>query len=288
MNTPTPDPLIPSGARALRDLAYVDGGHERQRLDLFVPHSAHPLPLIVWIHGGAFRMGDKAGADRDNAAPLDYLARGYAVASINYRLSQHARFPAQLEDCKAAVRWLRAHATEFNLAPERVAAWGPSAGGYLSAFLGTTGSAREFDVGAHLDQSSRVQCVVDYFGPTDFLQMDAHRPPGGMVHDGADSPESQLIGGPIQEHPQRVARANPITYVTADAPPFLIVHGDADPLVPHHQSVLLAEALRDAGAPVEFHTVAGGGHGGFADPRVPALTEAFLALHLKSIEGKHP
>jgi acetyl esterase/lipase len=270
-----------------RDLPYVAGGHERQRLDLYLPPAAHALPLIVWIHGGAFRMGDKASADPDNSAPTRYLSRGYAIASLNYRLSQHAPFPAQIEDCKAAVRWLRAHAQEFNLDPERFAAWGPSAGGYLAAFLGTAGNTREFDVGAHLDRSSRVQCAVDYFGPTDFLQMDVHRPPYGMLHDAPDSPESQLVGGPIQDYPDRVARANPITYVTADAPPFLIVHGDTDPLVPHHQSVILAQALERAGAQVEFHTVAGGGHGGFTDPRVPELTEAFLALHLESIGGKN-
>jgi acetyl esterase/lipase len=129
--------------------------------------------------------------------------------------------------------------------------------------------------------SSRVQAVVDFFGPTDFLQMDAHRPPNGMVHDGPDSPESELVGGAIQENPDRVARANPITYVTSEAPPFLIVHGEDDPLVPHHQSELLADALRQAGVPVTFYTVAGGGHGGFEDPRVPELTKAFLAENLR-------
>jgi len=111
--------------------------------------------------------------------------------------------------------------------------------------------------------------------------MDAHRVPGGMVHDAADSPESELVGGPIQENADRVAAANPITYVGPDAPPFLIVHGDRDPLVPHHQSELLVAALERAGTPVTFYTVTGAGHGGFTDPAVPELTRAFLAEHLK-------
>jgi acetyl esterase/lipase len=147
--------------------------------------------------------------------------------------------------------------------------------------LGVAGQHRAFDVGAHLDQHSTVQCVVDYFGPTDFLQMDAQRPPGGMIHDTPDSPESELIGGPIQQNKEPTARANPVTYVAAGAPPFLIVHGDADPLVPFGQSMLLRDALAKAGVPVTLHTVVGGGHGQFQDPAVPEITRAFLDAHLK-------
>jgi acetyl esterase/lipase len=278
MQPPDIDPP-PGFAAAYRDLPYVTDGHFRQRLDLYLPDREAPAPLVVWIHGGAFRVGDKA-----NGAPLEYLAAGYAIASINYRLSQHALWPAQIEDCKAAVRWLRAHAARYNLDPRRVVAWGPSAGGHLSAMLGVTGHVHEFEVGEHLEQSSRVQAVIDYFGPTDFLQMDAHRPPDGMVHDLPDSPESELVGGPIQDNPQAVARANPVTYVRSDAAPFLIVHGDRDPLVPHHQSTLLDAALRQAGVPVSFYTVVGAGHGGFTDPQVPERTRAFLALHLSEPE----
>ena len=269
-----------AGTTVHRDLAYVANGHARQNLDLYLPSGYPQLPLIIWIHGGAFRMGSKEGLEFD-AVPLEYLALGYAVASINYRLSQHALFPAQIEDCKAAVRWLRAHAEQYKLDPNRFGVWGPSAGGHLAAMLGTTGAATAFEVGGHLDVSSRVQAVVDYFGPTDFLQMDDQRLPDGQLHNPPDSPESQLIGGAIQEHRQRVAQANPITYVTNDAPPFLIVHGDCDPLVPYQQSVLLDAALRQAGVPVTFYTVVNAGHGGFTDPRVPELTQAFLAQHLK-------
>lgn len=267
---------LPEGATAYRDLAYVSGGHARQKLDLYLPKDGKDLPLIVNIHGGAFRAGSK-----EMGVPLEYLSRGYAVASINYRLSQHAIFPAQIEDCKAAVRWLRAHASEYRLDPNHFAVWGSSAGGHLAAMLGTTGDAKEFEVGENLAESSRVQAVVDYFGPTDFLQMDAHRLPDGMTHDTPDSPESQLIGGAIQENKEKVAKANPITYVTKSSPPFLICHGDSDPLVPHHQSELLAAALQKAGVPVTFYTVKGGGHGGFKDPNVPKLTDEFLATMLQ-------
>ncbi|MCL4180410.1 MAG: alpha-L-fucosidase [Verrucomicrobia bacterium] len=268
---------LPEGAIAHRDLAYVPDGHARQKLDLYLPKEGASLPLIINIHGGAFKMGSK-----EDGVPLEYLAQGYAVASINYRLSQHAVFPAQIEDCKAAVRWLRAHAREYRFDPDRFAAWGASAGGHLAAMLGTTGDTKEFDVGANLDQPSGVQAVVDYFGPTDFLQMDAHRLPNGQLHDPADSPESELIGGAIQENQEKAARANPITYVTAGDPPFLICHGDQDPLVPHHQSELLEAALKQAGVPVTFYTVKGAGHGRFNDPKVPELTREFLAKHLRA------
>lgn len=269
-------PRLPEGAVAHRDLSYVSGGHERQKLDLYLPTDGANLPLIINIHGGAFKAGSK-----EKGVPLDYLRHGYAVASINYRLSQHAKFPAQIEDCKAAVRWLRAHAGEYRLDRNHFAAWGASAGGHLAAMLGTTGDVKDFDVGANLDQASRVQAVVDYFGPTDFLQMDFHRLPGGMTHDPANSPESELIGGAIQENKDKVVRANPITYVTPGDPPFLICHGDQDPLVPHHQSELLEAALKKAGVPATFYTVKGAGHGGFNDPKVQELTRAFLAKHLK-------
>ena len=272
----TEAPKVPEGVTVYRDVAYVTDGHERQKLDLYVPDTGENLPLIIWVHGGAWRGGDKT-----NYIRMEYLKAGYAGASLNYRLSQHAVFPAQIEDVKAAVRWLRANAETYRLDPNRFAAWGSSAGGHLVAMLGTTGDIAEFEVGENLKVSSRIQAVVDYFGPTDFLQMDAQSLPDGLVHDAPDSPESQLVGGPIQEHKDRVSRANPITYVSKDDSPFLIIHGDRDKLVPYQQSVLLKDALEAAGVPVTFYRVKGGGHGWFRDPKVPELTKAFLEQHLK-------
>ncbi len=278
---------VPAGVIAHRDVAYVTNGHDQQKLDLFVPEkAAGPTPLIVWIHGGAWVSGDKA----DNP-PLrrGYVQRGYAVASLNYRLSGVAIFPAQIEDCKTAIRWLRAHAKEYNIDPSRIGVWGGSAGGHLVALLGTTGDLRDFDVGEHLDQSSAVQAVGDYFGPTDFVQMDAHAVKDArLIHDTPQSPESRLIGGPIQDpaNAAKVQRANPITFVTKGDAPFVIVHGDQDPLVPHHQSDLLYMALKEAGVPVRFHTIKGGGHGvGFGGKDVAEMVAAFFDLHLLGIKS---
>lgn len=262
---------IPANTTVYHDIAYVGTGHERHTLDLYLPSVSRPTPVIVWIHGGAFRMGSKA--DR---VPLAMLAQGYAIVAINYRLSQHAIFPAQIIDCKAAVRWVRAHASQYNFDSTRIIAWGESAGGHLASMLGTTGQMTAWDVGENLDYPSTVQAVVDFYGPTDFLQMDSQRLPTGMTHDDADSPESELVGGAIQAHPAATAQANPITHITPDAPPFLVIHGDNDPLVPYGQSMIFVDALRQANVPVTFYTVRGGGHGGFSDPAILPLVDAFL------------
>jgi acetyl esterase/lipase len=231
----------------------------------------------VWIHGGAWLGGSKNGTPA-----MGQLRRGYAVASINYRLSQEAIFPAQIHDCKAAIRWLRAHAKEYNLDAKRIGVWGSSAGGHLVALVGTSGDVKELEGDeGNLDQPSRVQAVCDWFGPTDFCQMAAHALPDSKLdHDAAGSPESKLIGGPIQENKDKVAKANPITYVSKDDPPFLIMHGDKDNLVPHHQGEILAEALRKAGVQVTFETVKGAGHG-FGGPEVMKRVEDFFDKHLK-------
>jgi acetyl esterase/lipase len=265
-----------SELNVLRDLEYVPNGHERQKLDLYLPKEADPngrRPLLVWVHGGAWLGGGK------NPCPaVRFVKEGCAVASVNYRLSQHALFPAQIQDCKAAIRWLRANAGVYSYDPNRIGVWGASAGGHLVALLGTAGDVSEFDVGPNRGVSSRVQAVCDFFGPTDFTKMSSF--PSTMNHDAADAPEARLIGGPVQENTDKVQKANPITYVTKDDPPFLIVHGDKDPLVPHNQSELLRDALQKAGVTVTLYTVAGGGHGGFRDPQVDVLVTEFFRKHL--------
>jgi acetyl esterase/lipase len=266
-----------SKIRVIRDLEYVPGGHERQKLDLYLPKEAEPnevRPLLVWVHGGAWLGGNK------NPCPAArFVGEGYAVASINYRLSQHAIFPAQIQDCKAAIRWLRANGGAYGYDPNHIGVWGASAGGHLVALLGTAGDVNDFDTGPNPGVSSRVQAICDFFGPTDFAKMSSF--PSTMKHDAPDSPESKLIGGPIQENPDKVRKANPITYVTKDDPPFLIVHGDKDPLVPHNQSELLYDALKSVGVDVTFYTVTGGGHGGFRDPQVDVLVTEFFRKHFR-------
>lgn len=239
---------LPPGQGAVhRDLVYGTAGGRDLLLDLYLPARPRgPAPVVVRIHGGGWRNGSK---DRRPAVPL--AGHGYAVASVGYRLSGEAIFPAQIQDCKAAIRWLRAHSSKCGLDAGHFAVWGSSAGGHLAALVGTSGDARDLEGEAgNPAESSRGQAVVDYFGPTDFLRMDDF--PGKLRHNAPNSAESLVIGGPILENREKVARANPISYVSADDPPFLIVHGDQDPLAPLNQSELLRDALEKAGVPVRL------------------------------------
>ena len=272
------------------DLSYAGNDNPRQMLDLLLPKERKAgikLPVFAYIHGGAWKGGNKRAGHRNL---MKYVATGkFAAVSIGYRLSGEAIWPAQIHDCKAGIRWIRAHAEEYGLDPDRILVWGHSAGGHLSSMIGTSGgvSAMEGSVGSNGAFSSRVQAVCNYFGPSDFLQMDAHRLPKGLVHDSPQSPESLLVGGAIQEHPERVATANPITYVTSDDPVFLSIHGEVDPLVPAHQSKILHEALVAAGVDSELYLVKDGKHGGFRhDPRVKELEAEFIEAFLRRTEAK--
>jgi acetyl esterase/lipase len=261
------------GIKTLRDLAYVENWHPQNRLDLYLPEKAKGrLPLVVWIHGGGWQGGSKEGCP-----VVSMAAKGYVVASINYRFAQHAVFPAQIEDCKAAIRWLRANAAKYHLDPDRVGVGGDSAGGHLVALLGTTGGVKDLegDLG-NLDQSSRVQAVVDLFGPTDFVTWDPN------FNKAVYSMIEHLLGVSPQEDKEKARRASPIAYVTKDSAPFLILHGDQDNVVPLGQSESLAEALQKAGVEVTLKVVHGSGHGGaaFFSPESRKLIEDFFAKHL--------
>lgn len=267
------------GVIAQRDIAYVSNGHERQKLDLFLPEKGENLPLIVWIHGGGW-----VGGSKENPPALGFAKNGYAVASINYRFSQHAIYPAQIEDCKAAIRWLRANAAKNRINPDKIGVWGASAGGHLVALLGTTGDVKDFDKGQNLDRSSRVQAVCDVFGPTDFLEYYNYAN-AKLVDDAVlpDDPKSllfRLVGGKLSEKKDVVAKANPITFVTQGDAPFLIMHGDKDPLVPLHQSELLEKALKKADVPVTLYVEKGSGHG-LRSPDVGKMVAEFFKKHLK-------
>ena len=220
-------------------------------LDIYLPDEGEePFPVILSFHGGAFMGCDKA--DMQLLPMLAGLQRGYAVVAVNYRLSWEAAFPALVQDAKAALRWVRGNADWYYLDPERVAAWGGSAGGYLSTMLGVSAGISELEdlsLG-YPDQPCHIQAVVDWFGPTDFLKMDEQlaasglTPMEGMEHSGEDSPESLLLGDKITEIPERVKAANPETYIRENAAPFLIQHGVVDPTVPVQQSIDLAENLK--------------------------------------------
>lgn len=235
--------------RKFLDIAYADLS-PAQKLDIYLPEDGDgPFPVIVSIHGGAFMGCDKA--DMQVLPMLEGLKRDYAIVAVNYRLSWEATFPALVHDVKAAVRWIRAHAERYHLDPDRIAAWGGSAGGYLSAMLGTSAGVPELEdlsLG-NPEQPSHVQAVVAWFGPTDFLQMDellAERglpPAPGTEHSGANSPESLLLGRQIIEIPERVKAANPETYITPAAPPFFLQHGTMDSTVPVQMSINFAAKL---------------------------------------------
>ncbi len=253
------------------------------RMDIYTPPGAtNPTPLVIWVHGGGWQGGTYQTAP---GLALPLLQNGIAVASVQYRLSGTAIFPAQIHDVKGAVRFLRANAATYNLDPSRFAAWGTSAGGHLVALLGTSGgvSAAEGDTGGNTGVSSRVQAVVDFFGPTDLLnmQLDVTTPPGSAIdHDSPASPESRLIGfddpgqgigvlranqsnpaPPFPEKIELITLANPVEHVTPDDPPFFTAHGTNDVVVPIAQSTRLHSALSAATVDVSLTAVAGAGHG---------------------------
>lgn len=270
------------------DIPYADAS-SAQKLDIYLPNTGTgPFPVIVSIHGGAFLMGDKA--DGQVTPMLAGLDRGYAVVSINYRLSQEAKFPAQVNDAKAAIRFIRANAAEYNLDPDKIAAWGGSAGGYLATMLGTSGgvAALEDMKQGNSDQSSSVQAVVDWFGPISFLDMDPQFTASGLGpanHNAADSPESQLLGSALPDVPELVEAADPETYITADDPPFFLEHGTQDANVPTEQSVNLADALTKVlGADkVILRLLEGAGHADaqFTTTENVTLVLDWLDAHLK-------
>ncbi|MDF9832481.1 acetyl esterase/lipase [Ereboglobus sp. PH5-5] len=264
----------PPDVTAYRDMPYVTGGGKRQTLDLYVPKNAgakKPFPLIIWIHGGGWEKGSKT-----SCFPLrmDFAKRGYAIASINYRYTSSAPFPAQIEDCKAAVRWLRSRAGEYNLDPNRFAAWGSSAGGHLAALLGVTGHVRKFDVGENLQTSSRVQAVVDFYGPADFTAKEMWEP--------AYDTRVKLLGGSLAEKRDVAVAASPVTHAGTGAAPFLICHGTKDTRVPISQSERLNDALKSAGVPTVLRRVQDAGHGlrGFSNEELMNEIAAFLSTHL--------
>ncbi|BCU79388.1 alpha/beta hydrolase [Luteolibacter sp. LG18] len=256
-------------------------------LDLYLPEKRKddkPLPLVIFIHGGAWRAGDKS----EGAKLLPGLVAGgdYAAASVAYRFTDQQPWPAQIHDCKAAVRYLRAHAKEHGLDPDRFAATGVSAGGHLALLIGLDGDTRtlEGDLGHEPTVSSKVSCVANWFGPVQLETMTWQ----GKMFKGADAidPQDQLFP-PGKDRLTLQRQASPATYITAGDPPVFTAHGTKDPLVPFAQAELLDERLKKAGVSSYLEKIEGGGHG-FASEELNKRLAAFLGRFLRGATEEIP
>lgn len=254
-----------------KDLNYAGDTMIYHRLDIYLPAVAKPpYPVVVYIYGSAWMSNRSKGADM-NTIGKALLDAGFAVVAPNHRSSMDAKFPAAMNDIKAAIRFVRANASKYQLDTAFVGISGSSSGGNMAAMAGTTRNIKKYtlgkttvdiegEIGHYTAYSSSVDAVVDWFGPTNMLVMDSC---GGtnFIHNAANSPASLYIGGPIQENKEKCLLASPITYIDSYDPPFLIFHGDKDTVVPHCQSELLYAALQKANVPSRFVLVAGGNHG---------------------------
>lgn len=266
-----------AGVRILAGVPYAAvPGIRPLELDLYLPaEDDRPSPAVVFLHGGGWRMGSRRTLGpayaRTTPSPFEQVAAaGIAVASVDYRLSGEAQWPTQLHDAKAAVRWLRARADDIGIDPDRIAAWGESAGAHLALLLGLTGSDGadlEGEVGV-VGPTSAVSAVAAWYPPSDLAAL-----PGdlGTDPDAADTREALLLGGPLSSVPDLVRQASPITYVRADAPPILLLHGRADRLIPCAQSDRLAAALDDVGAEIDYDTYPDADHMWLGSPEAAEL-----------------
>lgn len=253
------------------DIDYVGDGIIGHKLDVFLPKKGKaPFPIIVTIYSSAWFSNSAKGSVFKEGLGQALLNNGFAVVSINHRSSADAVWPAQLHDIKAAVRFIRANATKFSLDSSFVGVTGFSSGGHLSTMLGVTSHLKnakigsldidlEGNIGKSLNSGSHVNAVVDWFGPTNFITMDSCG--SSFKHDDVKSPESSLIGTAIQENKDKVALANPISYISKSIVPFLIIHGTNDKLVPYCQSQELYQKMQQVNVPSQFITFDGGGHG---------------------------
>lgn len=278
---------LPPGVKVIRDVQYAKINDIVLKMDIYLPEDAKAaMPAVVYFHGGGWRRGSKSGC----SAAIPLAAKGYIVASVDYRLSQQAIFPAAIEDCKGAVRFLRANAAKYFIDPKSIITMGDSAGGHLASLMGTSAGAKDLEgtTGGNLDQSSTVQAVIDYYGPIDFIAIIDQKSDVKRGEIGA--PEVQLLGGRTLEHKDLAIKASPLTYVTKDVPPFLIVHGEKDPRVPMEQPKAMLEAVKNIGGEATLHIVKNGSHGFTAAQNaelIPVLTE-FLDKHFKTPAVKAP
>ncbi len=271
-----PDPKLPPGVEMKRDIVYGQGGGHDLTLDLFLPKGGTtPRPGIVFIHGGGWKGGTRRQFHRQAA----YLAgKGYVGACITYRLSGEAKFPAALEDCKCAVRWMRHNAKTYQIDPKRIAACGGSAGGHLASMVGVTDKSHGFEGrGGHTGQSSAVQLVVDFNGVSDLEDLGKRAKLGNSME--------KFLGAAYAQDPKLYAKASPIRYINAKSPPMLFLHGTADTTVPFEQSLRMMKELQGLGIDAALYEAKGAKHAFFNRPPhfTPTLKrmEVFLDKHFR-------
>jgi acetyl esterase/lipase len=259
-------PKIPDTVEVTRNVEYCQGGGHPLLLDVYRPkeRAAVPAPAMLWIHGGGWRAGDKEPAP----LALQLATRGFVTASANYRLSGEAPFPAAIEDCKCAVRFLRANAARYGIDPARIGVAGGSAGGHLALLVGTADESAGLEgTGGWKGVSSRVAAVLSWFGPADFSV-------GHEAFEKGRGPSiAAFLGGALNEKPENYRRASPVTWVSKDDPPLLLIHGNADSTVPFDQSIRMEKAYRKAGLAVELIKVENAEHGFKAAGSAPATPD---------------
>lgn len=260
-----------------RDIEFAQVDGHSLRLDLYLPDSVETPKLIVWVHGGAWRAGSR------KSMPLKGLVEaGYAIASVDYRLSPIAPFPAQIHDIKAAIRFLRAHGDQWKLQTDRIAIAGASAGGHLAALVGTSNQNSQLEgrpIGEHPDQSSDVHAIISFYGASNLNTILQQSTPHGLS---VRVPALELLlGDQPDQVPELAQLASPVAQVDKTDPPLLLIHGDQDPQMPINQSHELTGRYQDHHLPVIFEVVYGGAHGGkaFYDDKRIAIATAFLKQH---------
>jgi acetyl esterase/lipase len=256
-------------------IEYTNPDDQHLKLNMARPAQGDgPFPAILCIHGGGFRAGNREGYD---GLIKQLAARGYVAVTVSYRFAPKYQFPAQVYDVKAAVRWLRAHAAEYHIDPNRIGVTGGSAGGHLAQFLGVTSDVKEFEGdGGNPNQSSRVTCVVNYFGPSDFTKS------YGKSVDAAEV-LPLFLGGNLEQARQRHIASSPLNWVTPNAAPTLCVHGTKDPYVAYEQATWIVDRLKACGVEAELLTMEGAGHGfsGEDAKKADDALFAFFDSHLK-------
>jgi acetyl esterase/lipase len=260
-----------------KNIVYAEAGAKKLLLDIYMPPGKKNPYLIVWVHGGAWRSGSK------ESPPLNLLPAGYALASVNYRLSEEAPFPALIHDIKASIRFLRGNAKKYGYRADKIIIWGSSAGGHLAALVGTSNNDKELEgsLGNYTKESSSVQLILDYYGPTNFLTILNQSTPHGI---NVRVPAmTLLLGKPVEQAPELARKASPVYQVDPSDPPILIVHGDQDNQVPVNQSLELMAAYKKNSLPVEIEFVPGAGHTDnvYHKKEISGVTEKFLKKFLE-------